>query len=129
MAVVGKENWSRSFYVEIKICHEGKKTRELERKIFRRLGMYKFMCFFFRAGPANWGKWSNWTACSLSCGEGIRQRFRECDNPPPAYGKPGCQGPAVQSETCENTPCPGMLILIIWLVYIIRVWYFAIVPN
>ena len=43
----------------------------------------------------------------MSCGEGIRQRGRECNNPAPANGALGCPGQKEQSELCENEPCPG----------------------
>ena len=37
----------------------------------------------------------------------MRQRSRECDSSALINGAPACPGPSVQTETCENEPCPG----------------------
>ena len=70
--------------------------------------------------PGDWGGWSNWTDCSAACGEGTRQRSRECDSPAPANGGIFCPGAKVQTETCENEPCAGdycasTVLLLKWL--------------
>ena len=63
---------------------------------------------FVASAQAHWSQWSNWTACSASCGEGMRQRSRECDASGAAVNRVGsCIGPNVQKETCEDVPCPG----------------------
>ncbi|XP_012942941.1 hemicentin-1 [Aplysia californica] len=54
----------------------------------------------------NWGAWSTWTACSLSCGGGIHFRRRQCDNPRPQNGGSFCPGPDTQQDYCNNEPCP-----------------------
>jgi len=55
--------------------------------------------------PAHWKQWSNWTVCSASCGEGMRQRTRECETTGSA-GESNCLGPNSETEICENAPCP-----------------------
>ena len=47
---------------------------------------------------ASWSEWSDWTRCSVQCGEGVRSRARRC------YGV-GCQGCDKDYENCENTDC------------------------
>ena len=50
-------------------------------------------------------QWSEWGACSTTCGEGTRTRTRNC------LGPYECVGSATQSELC-NSPCPKVIYLI-----------------
>ena len=49
-----------------------------------------------------WGEWTEWSTCSVSCGEGSRRRRRECG----ALGREsgGCEGEDSQEDLC---PSPG----------------------
>ncbi|XP_073439014.1 hemicentin-1 [Dendrobates tinctorius] len=53
-----------------------------------------------------WSAWGSWTSCSLSCGGGLRQRFRECSNPAPQYGGHKCEGMEYENELCNSDLCP-----------------------
>ncbi|KAJ7352814.1 hypothetical protein OS493_033624 [Desmophyllum pertusum] len=54
-----------------------------------------------------WGSWTTWTACSKTCGYGIRERKRVCDNPKPAYNGASCVGIGYQKRRCHAYyPCP-----------------------
>ncbi|XP_056379622.1 hemicentin-1 isoform X2 [Hyla sarda] len=53
-----------------------------------------------------WSAWGSWTSCSLSCGGGLRQRFRECSNPAPKYGGHQCEGLEYENEFCNADLCP-----------------------
>ncbi|XP_070780046.1 properdin-like [Enoplosus armatus] len=53
----------------------------------------------------SWGAWSPPGLCSVSCGVGLRQSSRRCDNPPPKYGGQFCNGSSSQTSTCQS-PCP-----------------------
>ncbi|KAG8556198.1 hypothetical protein GDO81_017962 [Engystomops pustulosus] len=53
-----------------------------------------------------WSVWGSWTSCSLSCGGGLRQRFRECSNPAPQYGGHKCEGKEYENEFCNGDLCP-----------------------
>ncbi|XP_044243814.3 hemicentin-1 isoform X3 [Ursus arctos] len=53
-----------------------------------------------------WATWTSWSACTVSCGGGARQRTRECSDPVAQYGGNRCEGSDVQSDFCNNDPCP-----------------------
>ncbi|KAL8603715.1 hypothetical protein ACOMHN_024331 [Nucella lapillus] len=54
----------------------------------------------------NWGPWFPWQPCSQSCDGGTRKRQRKCNYPPPAYGGQTCQGPATNTQACNDQLCP-----------------------
>ncbi|ROT80008.1 putative hemicentin-1 isoform X7, partial [Penaeus vannamei] len=51
------------------------------------------------------GEWTAWSDCSTTCGQGLRQRTRLCDSPPPAAGGAHCQGDGLEVTPCSNPPC------------------------
>ncbi|XP_068191930.1 properdin-like isoform X2 [Antennarius striatus] len=53
----------------------------------------------------SWGAWSDFSPCSVSCGEGLQLSSRKCDNPTPQYGGQFCPGSSTRSRTCQS-PCP-----------------------
>ncbi|XP_074625866.1 coadhesin-like [Acropora palmata] len=54
-----------------------------------------------------WGSWTTWSACSQTCGYGVRERNRYCDNPKPAYNGTTCVGDGYQKIRCHAYyPCP-----------------------
>ncbi|XP_033743626.1 A disintegrin and metalloproteinase with thrombospondin motifs adt-1-like isoform X9 [Pecten maximus] len=54
-----------------------------------------------------WGLWHDWTACSVSCENGTRTRFRQCNNPAPAHNGRPCRGDELDSEGCyAGFMCP-----------------------
>ena len=40
----------------------------------------------------DWSSWGDWSNCNSSCGGGVRERRRQCDNPAPQCGGQGCVG-------------------------------------
>ncbi|XP_056002781.1 coadhesin-like [Ostrea edulis] len=54
----------------------------------------------------NWGKWSHWSACSVSCGNGAEYRHRRCDHPSPSHGGRACSGSSAQTQSCHLNACP-----------------------
>ncbi|XP_057292100.1 uncharacterized protein LOC130614680 isoform X2 [Hydractinia symbiolongicarpus] len=55
----------------------------------------------------NWTIWTNWGACSKSCGLGYETRYRWCTNPEPDSGGDYCPGVNQTFKTCNNFTCPG----------------------
>jgi hypothetical protein len=55
----------------------------------------------------NWGPWTEFSKCSVTCGDGgITTRMRACDHPAPAYGGVYCTGPSSETVDCKESPCP-----------------------
>ncbi|XP_036375886.1 hemicentin-1 [Megalops cyprinoides] len=54
----------------------------------------------------NWGAWLPWSPCSETCGKGMQTRIRLCNNPPPSFDGPPCEGPDTQTQVCKERHCP-----------------------
>jgi hypothetical protein len=65
----------------------------------------------------NWGMWSIWENCDVTCGIGIQKRTRACDNPYPVFDGFNCTGNDLQTQNCITTPCPGMIL--VYILYLI----------
>ncbi|KAK6028110.1 thrombospondin type 1 domain protein, partial [Ostertagia ostertagi] len=48
--------------------------------------------------PGEWYEWSEWSICSCTCGDGIKQRRRECAGN-------NCKGPEYETAPCNERPC------------------------
>ena len=57
------------------------------------------------AVDGGFNSWGQWSACTRSCGAGVRVRNRQCNSPVPIFGGLECSGDYVQSETCNNVAC------------------------
>lgn len=56
----------------------------------------------------DWGSWSPWRVCTVTCGGGNRTRVRYCTNPYPLNGGRECLGTNIHVENCaEDTLCPS----------------------
>ena len=53
----------------------------------------------------NWGLWSGWSSCSVSCGGGVQRRERLCNNPEPEHGGAECTGPETSAKNCNRFEC------------------------
>ncbi|XP_039610072.1 SCO-spondin [Polypterus senegalus] len=62
---------------------------------------------FIKACPVagQWSEWGPWSACDVTCGNGVRSRERSCSNPPPKNGGEDCDGDAFDTESCNLPPC------------------------
>ena len=58
------------------------------------------------------GGWSSWIRepCSKTCGGGMQNLTRECNNPRPLCGGNSCNGDSVQQKRCNDNCCPGKII-------------------
>ncbi|XP_019904855.2 hemicentin-1 isoform X2 [Esox lucius] len=54
----------------------------------------------------NWGTWLPWSSCSETCSKGMQTRVRLCNNPPPSFDGPQCEGTDSQTQLCEERQCP-----------------------
>lgn len=62
----------------------------------------KVSCFTVNCPvPAQWGPWSPWSLCAVSCGESVVQRLRFCNDPPPSQGEDFCQGNSSENKACS----------------------------
>lgn len=52
-----------------------------------------------------WSKFSDWSACTRSCGSGFRVRARSCTAPAPQFGGAQCKGSREDGEKCHTAPC------------------------
>jgi len=63
------------------------------------------------------GGWSEWILgpCSKTCGNGIQNYTRTCNNPELSCGGKECDGPSahVVKEKCNNICCPGEIKLVL----------------
>jgi len=81
-----------------KLCSEGKKCTGFYDADY----VYKVALAPIDGGFSEWGAW---TACSKRCGDGVKNRYRFCNNPPPMYGGARCEGDMEEQMNCRN--CPG----------------------
>ena len=51
-----------------------------------------------------WTPWTEWSACSASCGGGTRWQVRQCGAGPGRAA--GCDGPDRNTEECNTAACP-----------------------
>nr|XP_057945694.1 A disintegrin and metalloproteinase with thrombospondin motifs 7 [Doryrhamphus excisus] len=52
-----------------------------------------------------WGSWTEWTACSRSCGAGVQSAQRDCDHPVPKNRGKYCLGERRRYRICSTSPC------------------------
>lgn len=53
----------------------------------------------------NWGSWTSYSACPVTCGNGDRVRTRQCNNPAQSGKGLNCVGPASEVLVCSLYPC------------------------
>ena len=63
------------------------------------------------ACPVNcvWGAYGAWTSCSKTCNGGEKSRSRQVSTPASNGGQP-CTGKDTETNDCNVTPCPGILL-------------------
>lgn len=57
-----------------------------------------------------WTEWSEWTACSVTCGGGRRRKERECVRPDTGarVSDADCPGEPLVEEKCAEDRCPSL---------------------
>ena len=83
--------------------------------------------------PGVYTPWGNWSACSVSCGEGSQRRSRSCTNPPPRHGGPTCLeqglGEATEDQACNARPCPGNNVTFLKHRFNMVVFHYDVIQN
>ncbi|XP_065656161.1 uncharacterized protein LOC100212432 isoform X5 [Hydra vulgaris] len=74
--------------------------------------LYKILKGYNSSEPAIDGGLSNWSEyseCSASCGDGIKERERTCTNPIPSGAGKGCVGELSEAVKCNLGKCPAII--------------------
>ncbi|KAI8509615.1 A disintegrin and metalloproteinase with thrombospondin motifs 6 [Branchiostoma belcheri] len=58
------------------------------------------------AVDGGWGPWSDWSACTRTCGIGVSFSERHCNETAPAHGGKYCVGERKRYKTCNTMDCP-----------------------
>jgi len=53
-----------------------------------------------------WSAWRNYGPCSVTCGGGIEESTRICNEPLPLHGGVVCLGDAARTQVCATGDCP-----------------------
>ncbi|XP_027712740.1 thrombospondin type-1 domain-containing protein 1 [Vombatus ursinus] len=60
-------------------------------------------CMVIQRNIETWSLWQAWNPCSVTCGDGIRDRQRICLSSSPS--KPGCVGTPIETSLCSLEEC------------------------
>ena len=58
----------------------------------------------------DWAQWTQWSSCSVNCGNGTYERTRYCDNPAPRNGGTDCVGSSKETQPCILPSCSGTVL-------------------
>uniref|UniRef100_A0A671M0M5 Thrombospondin type-1 domain-containing protein 1-like n=1 Tax=Sinocyclocheilus anshuiensis TaxID=1608454 RepID=A0A671M0M5_9TELE len=64
-------------------------------------------CVIVQRHTRMWGPWQPWSGCSVTCGEGVRERVRECLLP--SSGGMQCTGMVREQSHCSLEDCTEVL--------------------
>lgn len=81
-------------------CGGGRQTRRrkcqnCDQPISETKACNRHSCKLPMESLSRWGCWSEWTSCSVTCGEGTQTRSRSCLKTP-------CSGQAIETRRCVN---------------------------
>ncbi|XP_053236506.1 thrombospondin type-1 domain-containing protein 1 isoform X1 [Podarcis raffonei] len=62
-------------------------------------------CALIQRNVGSWGLWQAWSPCSVTCGDGTRERYRECPASFPFSIKQGCAGRQQETSLCSLEEC------------------------
>uniref|UniRef100_UPI003AAD60D0 thrombospondin type-1 domain-containing protein 1 n=1 Tax=Centroberyx gerrardi TaxID=166262 RepID=UPI003AAD60D0 len=64
-------------------------------------------CLVVHRSSESWGPWQPWSVCSVSCGEGVRERVRDCLLPS-GVGGVQCTGMVKEQSLCSLEDCTAL---------------------
>ena len=70
-------------------------------------------CVSVLSVDGDWGPWKAWSRCTVICGQGIRERTRQCDSVTPIYGGKACEGLNSMTRECNRMRCPGNFLFLL----------------
>ena len=83
----------------------------------KELPLYKYQLYVYNANchpmyqvNGGWGPWTDWSACTASCGGGEQTRTRDCNNPESQCGGTDCTldgSSSTETQNCNENCCPG----------------------
>nr|XP_020643684.1 thrombospondin type-1 domain-containing protein 1 isoform X1 [Pogona vitticeps] len=62
-------------------------------------------CVLIQRNVESWSLWQAWTPCSVTCGDGIRERYRECLTSLPVLTEQECVGRHREASLCSLEEC------------------------
>ncbi|KAI8784905.1 papilin [Biomphalaria glabrata] len=75
-------------------------TRSIGMEFYKDL-LLSFIVVSVASQEVGWSPWSDYGACSRTCGGGVRSRTRRCLEP-----RSGCNGESKTYQSCETQDCP-----------------------
>ncbi|XP_060765299.1 thrombospondin type-1 domain-containing protein 1 isoform X2 [Neoarius graeffei] len=76
-------------------------------RIYSQSSSLAHTCIIVQRNADMWGPWQTWSGCSVTCGEGVRERMRECLLPP--GGGIQCTGMVREQSLCSLEDCTDIL--------------------
>ncbi|KAG7322304.1 hypothetical protein KOW79_013650 [Hemibagrus wyckioides] len=76
-------------------------------RIYSQSSSLAHTCIIVQRNAEMWGPWQTWSGCSVTCGEGVRERVRECLVPP--GGGMQCSGMVREQSLCSLEDCTDVL--------------------
>ena len=58
--------------------------------------------FYLLAVDGNWSSWARWSQVTVTCGLGMRERRRRCDNPRPNFCGRSCPGAELERDMYDT---------------------------
>lgn len=52
-----------------------------------------------------WTKFTEWSACTVTCGKGFQVRYRRCTFPDGFSAQESCEGETAETQACTLAPC------------------------
>ena len=102
----------------VQVCTESKVVVSRAVFIITLSSKYELCSLIKWKVDGNWGQWTTWSSCSVTCGNANQVRSRQCNNPAPQYGGKDCNydgSTNTMTKSCQLAPCPGKNLYRNWI--------------